>query len=45
MVLSLPFPLSISLTELGLTPSDMLQVIQALVFNFTEGNLVLQSLE
>jgi len=26
-------------------PNDMFQVIQALIFNFTEGNLVLQSLE
>jgi len=34
-----------SLNDLKLTPAGMFQAIQALVFNFTEGNLVLQSLE
>jgi len=34
-----------SLNDLKLTPTGMFQVIQALVFNFSRGNLVLESLE
>ena len=34
-----------SLNDLKLTPVGVFQVIQALVFNFGQGNLVLQSLE